>query len=161
MSAPAPRPADPADAAAIAGLHAASFEPPWSAASVRALLALPTTVAFVAVAASGTLAGYVLLQCAADEAEILSIAVAGGHRARGLGGRLLAIAEQAAGDRGARRIFLEVAEDNSPAIRLYRRAGFHEAGRRNAYYRHAARPPVDALILAKSLDVDARRPQRL
>lgn len=161
MSAPAPRPARAADAEAIAALHASSFDPPWSAASVRSLLALPTTLAVVVDAVHATLAGYVMIQAAADEAEILSIAVARHRRGHGLGARLLAAAERAASARGARRIFLEVADDNSPAIRLYRRAGFDETGRRKGYYRHAARPPVDALILAKSLAVDASAPPRL
>lgn len=161
MNAPAPRPAVDADAPVIAALHAASFDPPWSVDAVRSLLALETTLALVVDASPGALAGYVMIQTAADEAEILSIAVATERRARGLGASLLTAAERAALSRGARRLFLEVADDNSPAIRLYRRAGFDETGRRRGYYRHAARPPVDALILAKSLAVDAHRPPRL
>lgn len=162
MSAPAPRPAGDADAPAIAALHAASFDPPWSADAVRSLLALASTVALVVDAPPGMpLAGYVLIQCAADEAEILSIAVAAGCRHRGLGRLLLTAALACARDRGARRLFLEVADDNGAAVRLYRRAGFAEAGRRKAYYRHVARPPTDALILARSLDVDADLPPRL
>jgi len=76
-------------------------------------------------------------------------------------GRTLAFAKDLIAARGARRLFLEVADDNSPAIRLYRRAAFVETGRRKAYYRHAARPPVDARVLSKSLAVDAQRPPRL
>jgi ribosomal-protein-alanine N-acetyltransferase len=35
---------------------------------------------------------------------------------------------------GARSVFLEVGQNNTPAGRLYRRAGFYEVGRRQGYY---------------------------
>jgi ribosomal-protein-alanine N-acetyltransferase len=41
----------------------------------------------------------------------------------------------AARRRGARRGFLEVAEDNDAALALYTAAGFAAIGRRPAYYR--------------------------
>src|SRR5262249_19248766 len=50
---------------------------------------------------------------------------------------------------GARSVFLEVDEGNVPALRLYRRAGFRDVGRRKAYY-SADRGPA-ALILRRDL----------
>ncbi|MFA4893699.1 GNAT family N-acetyltransferase, partial [Brevundimonas sp.] len=58
--------------------------------------------------------------------------------------------------RGARRLFLEVAEDNEAARALYGRAGFSEAGRRPRYYARADGSRRDALLLA--LDLPARLP---
>jgi len=59
---------------------------------------------------------------------------------------------QAAATRlGARKIFLEVAEDNAAALALYLGAGYSEIGRGAGYYRRADRPAVAALVLEKPL----------
>ncbi|MCZ7594452.1 MAG: GNAT family N-acetyltransferase [Hyphomicrobium sp.] len=50
-----------------------------------------------------------------------------------------------------RRLFLEVASDNDPAIALYKSLGFKTAGRRKAYYQRGAGESVDAIILALTL----------
>lgn len=96
--------------------------------------------------------GFALFALAADEAEVLTLAVAPGARRRGLGAALLAAAAAAAAARGARSIHLEVAEDNAAARALYARAGFAETGRRRGYY---ARPGgrTDALRLRRALDI--------
>jgi ribosomal-protein-alanine N-acetyltransferase len=46
---------------------------------------------------------------------------------------------------GIRAIYLEVGERNTPACRLYRRAGFNEVGRRHGYYEDGA----TALVLRR------------
>jgi ribosomal-protein-alanine N-acetyltransferase len=48
-------------------------------------------------------------------------------------------------------VFLEVEEGNVSALRLYRRAGFVEAGRREGYYPRAGGNPVSALVLRRDL----------
>ncbi len=71
-------------------------------------------------------------QSAPDEAEILNIAVDPLWRRRGVGSALLgAVCSRAKGV-----IFLEVAEQNAPAIALYRKHGWEEAGMRPGYYNH-------------------------
>ena len=60
-------------------------------------------------------------------------------------GRLVRDEHQAA---GARRMFLEVDAGNEPAIRLYRKGGFIDAGLRKGYYRDGADAVVMALDLA-------------
>ena len=52
--------------------------------------------------------------------------------------------------RGADIIFLDVAEDNVPAIALYRRAGFYQHGRRSGYYRRP-QARIAALLFQKRL----------
>ena len=44
-------------------------------------------------------------------------------------------------------MFLEVGEDNVPAIRLYNRAGFEQVSRRQGYYQDAAGRHSAALVL--------------
>lgn len=93
-------------------------------------------------------AGFALSRGAADEEELLLIAVHPAHRNRGVGGRLLArfIAEAEA--RGAVRQFLEMREGNW-AERLYIRHGFESVGRRRHYYRRGSGTPLDAITFSR------------
>ncbi|UEM21183.1 GNAT family N-acetyltransferase [Skermanella mucosa] len=79
--------------------------------------------------------GFVLARVAAGEGEIITIGIDSAARRAGAGGALLDAAADTARDCGAESLFLEVAEDNNPALRLYRRRGFLEIGRRPNYYR--------------------------
>jgi ribosomal-protein-alanine N-acetyltransferase len=99
----------------------------------------------------GRLAGFIMSRRAADEAEILSVAVRNADRGRGLARDLLHLhLRRLAGD-GVRTVFLEVDETNTPAIRLYRRAGFGEVGRRPNYYATPGAKPAAALVLRRDL----------
>jgi len=77
------------NAAELAGLHGGLFDKPWDAAAFNGLLAHPGSTAFLArLGSPAEMAGFVVGQLAADEAEILTIAVRPGQRGRGHG-RLL------------------------------------------------------------------------
>jgi ribosomal-protein-alanine N-acetyltransferase len=78
--------------------------------------------------------GFVLSRRVADEAEILSVAVAAETRGRGYAGALLAHHLDLLSRHGVRTVHLEVEEGNDPALALYRRHGFEEVGRRPGYY---------------------------
>ena len=82
---------------------------------------------------------------------MLTIAVAPEARRNGEGRALLDGFLRTARARGAGTAFLEVAADNAAALALYRRSGFAEAGRRRGYYHSPGNPPVDALVMVKSL----------
>jgi len=98
-----------------------------------------------------TLHGFILSRRGGDEAEILSVAVAGARRGRGVGRALLDLHLRRLAGLGARAVFLEVDEHNESACRLYRRAGFHEVGRRPGYYREGRDRPANALVLRRDL----------
>ena len=142
--APSPLIAGKVHAAAMAAVHAAAMPDgeAWTAAAIAAQLALRGTFGLIDPAG-----GMVLARVAADEAEILALAVAPPARRRGAGAALLAAAEAHAAQAGARTMYLEVAEPNQPARALYGRAGYALAGRRRAYYRNGS----DALLLCKPL----------
>ena len=95
-------------------------------------------------------AGYGVLSIAADEAHLLNLCTAPERQSRGLGRHLLRELLCTAGDRGARRIFLEVRPSNPPAIALYHSEGFNEIGRRPRYY-PAAQGREDAIVMAMEL----------
>jgi len=101
----------------------------------RQHLVSPTAVVFVAADESGLLGtALVFFRRESDLARLYSIAVAHGARGRGVGEALLAAVEQAALRRGARRIRLEVRQDNASAMRLYERRGYTRFAERPGYY---------------------------
>ena len=133
-------PAAAAHAAPMAIIHAACFPAGerWGADALALQLDLPGAFGFVAPAGA-----FILVRVAADDSEILTLAVAPAVRRTGLGRHLVERALTEAAGRGACRMFLEVAETNHAARALYAGCGFVERGRRPRYY--AGR--VDALVL--------------
>ena len=149
------RPATPADAGAIAALEAAAFargKPAGSPATWAAHLRQPATSGLVLVDPEGGMAGFCIWQEAAGEVELLSIAVAPAWRDRGLGGFLLDSMTTICRSRGCRFVFLEVAENNTAARKLYLSRGFVKTGRRRAYYRFSKESHKDAILMRLSLE---------
>lgn len=158
MSAPV-RPAGPFDLEILAALHAASFSEAWSVQAIAELLAMPGAFGLIACPETGLdplPAGFLLARVAAEDCEILSLGVSPAMRRRGLARRLMEEAGAHARAAGARRMFLEVAEDNWCARRLYAALGFAPVGRRRDYYRGAA-GPVAALTMRRLLPRDQAR----
>ena len=136
----------------VAALHVAGFnEPwddPWSRDILWRILCTPGAFGFVAqesVSDIDTPVGFALVRMSGDECEILSIGVVPDARRCGVGRALLGSVVGHAASRGATSMVLEVAEDNAPAIGLYRSLGFAPVGRRQRYYRRGDNQ-VDALI---------------
>jgi [ribosomal protein S18]-alanine N-acetyltransferase len=141
--------AGPRDAAALAALHGKSFQRGWSEQEFDQLL-LDRNVVTHRAMSGRTLAGFVISRRAADEAEILSIAVAKAWRKRGLGRRLLDLHLRRLAGLGVRTVFLEVDGANAPARALYLRAAFLEVGRRENYYQSDGKASA-ALILRRNI----------
>lgn len=138
-----------ADAPAFCTLHAAGFRRGWSEDEMEGLLRDPQVLSHRAARGRKTV-GFVLSRRAADEAEILSIAVAARQRGGGVARGLLQHHMRRLAGLGAKALFLEVEEANAPARALYRRAGFIEVGRRPSYYA-SGKEPVAALVLRRDL----------
>ncbi|SEQ09694.1 ribosomal protein S18-alanine N-acetyltransferase [Thalassovita taeanensis] len=131
----------------LARLHAAAFTTlrPWSAAEFETLLASP----YVFLAAQPQ--GFALGRVIADEAELLTLATDPAHRRQGLGRDLLHRYHDTAQQRGATTTFLEVAEDNQPAIALYHSDGYAIMAQRRDYYRTTQGTRLAALIMRRAL----------
>jgi ribosomal-protein-alanine N-acetyltransferase len=138
------------DANAIAALHEAAFRRGWSEEEVETMLADRAVIAHRA-NLGRQLTGFVMSRQAADEAEILSIAVARRAQGRGLARQLLTLHMRRLAALGTRTVFLEVDEHNKPAISLYMRAGFREVARRPNYYPHPDGKIAAALVLRRDL----------
>lgn len=78
--------------------------------------------------------GFVGVWMLPDEAHIVTIAVRESHRRLGVGEMLLQESIELARDKSQSLITLEVRVSNTPAIELYRKYGFEEAGLRPRYY---------------------------
>ncbi len=138
------------DAGVLHALHATAFDQPWPAAEIERLMRI--LGGFAVLAEEEAPQGFVLTRTVADEAEILTLAVAPDFRRRGIGRELVEAAAQEASRRGARSFFLEVAEDNLTALALYESADFQAVGLRRAYYARPGSPPADALVLRRPLN---------
>jgi [ribosomal protein S18]-alanine N-acetyltransferase len=135
----------------------AAFDPAfgeaWTRRQVEDALTLPGSHYRLASAAGDSpadgepAAGFTLSRGAADEEELLLIAVHPAHRGHGIGDALLAGFIADARARGAQRLFLEMRQGNS-AESLYRRHGFARVGRRRHYYRRTSSAPLDAITFA-------------
>jgi len=144
-----------ADLTVIADLHADAFSRGWSEAEIAALLADPGVAAVVARRASpyGTRrpVGFAITRAAADEAEVLTIAVHPRWRGCGVGRELLeALLRRHYADRIA-SVFLEVADDNAAAVALYRRLRFVVVGERRGYYAAGGGSAGHALVMRLDL----------
>lgn len=128
----------PPDIAAMADIHASAFAHGWSEGEIEALLVQPGVGALVARRALplGTRrpVGFVLTRLAADEAEILTVAVARRWQGRGVGRDLVEAALRRLYAARAAMVFLEVASTNAAAVALYGGRGFRVVGERRGYY---------------------------
>lgn len=135
------------DAPLLARIHAAGFDEPWPTEAVASLLNSAGVVGLITLEESG----FILARIAADEAEVLTLAVTPEARRHGRARALLEAAAREVAAAGARTLFLEVGTENSAALALYLSAGFEAVGRRAGYYR---RGPMgdDAVILRRALN---------
>lgn len=138
------------DLAAIMDLERTSFPTDaWSEPMMREELLSPHGHYLVDVEA-GRLLGYggVRAVARAADADIQTITVAASARGRGRGRTLLRALLEAARERGAREVFLEVRADNPTASALYVSEGFTEIARRPRYYQP---DDVDAVVMTLDL----------
>jgi ribosomal-protein-alanine N-acetyltransferase len=95
---------------------------------------------------NGKKLGYVIYRKLLDEGEILRIGIKKEYQGRGFGKKLLKELLEILKEKGIKAVFLEVRENNAPAIRLYEKNGFRVLGKRKGYY-----SGEDALIMEKIL----------
>jgi ribosomal-protein-alanine N-acetyltransferase len=143
-------PASLRDAPKLAQLHGASFHRGWGEGEFEQMLAERNTLV-LRLRQGRKVIGFAVSRMAADEAEILSIAVDPKHRGRGLSRNLLLTHLGHLAGHGVRTVFLEVEENNQPARRLYARAGFSVAGRRERYYKQPGGEQLSAVLMRRDL----------
>ena len=134
------------------------FREAWNRRQISDALVLPNTHAlivdhqgeFIEDDISSPPAGFLLSRHAADEEELLLIAVLPQLRGRGIGQVLIDQLFVSARARGVATIFLEMRRGN-PAVHLYQKAGFKPVGERPNYYKTADGKLIDAITFARKL----------
>jgi len=145
----------PAEAETLVDVHADAFAQAWSAEDFAALMANDNVMSLAIrrdpVFGARRLAGFALLRSAADEAEVLTIAIRRSSQGRGYGRLLMEEALRRLYRDRIATCFLEVDRGNEPALGLYRALGFEVVGTRKGYYRNAADAEGSALVMRLQL----------
>ena len=125
--------ADLSDLYDIARLEREYIPCPWSENQLRAAME-DERYSFFAVRENGKAVAYGGVCFALDEAEICNVVTDEKFRGKGFAKRILERIELECRERGAVKMFLEVAENNAPAKNLYSQSGFEKISLREDYY---------------------------
>lgn len=140
-----------ADAKELARIHGLGFYRGWPVGEFESFLNDDNTPVYVACDARRRIAGFALIRVVEDEAELLTIAVDPKWRGKRIGQALLKAVFEDLLMTPARKMFLEVSEENVPAIKLYQREGFATISSRKGYYPKADGSQATALVMARDL----------
>ena len=132
----------------IAALEKTCFSHPWSEELLRQALWNEAAAIVVAEGEDGTVLGYAGVSTVLDEGYIDNVAVDPRFRRQGVADELVAALARF-GRAKLAFLTLEVRASNAPAIALYAKHGFQEAGRRKHYYDD---PKEDAIIMTLEFD---------
>ena len=132
----------------IAALEKTCFSHPWSEELLRQALWNEAAAIVVAEGEDGTVLGYAGVGTVLDEGYIDNVAVDPRFRRQGVADELVAALARF-GRAKLAVLTLEVRASNAPAIALYAKHGFQEAGRRKHYYDD---PKEDAIIMTLEFD---------
>jgi ribosomal-protein-alanine N-acetyltransferase len=144
-------PAEAGDAERLAKLHAQGFFRGWPVADFVGFLSEKSTPAYVACDAKRRIAGFAIIRLVADESELLTIAVDPKWRGKGVGKAILDAVFADLMLSPARKMFLEVDEQNQPAIKLYKKLGFATISSRKGYYPRPDGTAATALVMSRDL----------
>lgn len=132
----------------IAALEKTCFSHPWSEELLRQALWNEAAAIVVAEGEDGAVLGYAGVNTVLDEGYINNVAVDPRFRRQGVADELIAALARF-GRAKLAFLTLEVRASNAPAIALYAKHGFQEAGRRKHYYDD---PKEDAIIMTLEFD---------
>lgn len=116
----------------------------WTRAQCGGILPMTGVRLSLASGDDGSPLGFSLYRSVAGDAELLLLAVLPEAQRKGVGRALLEEFVSQSKASGATRIHLEV-RDGNPAIGLYEKTGFEQAGRRRNYYKGSKGEQFDAL----------------
>lgn len=139
----------PQDFEAAYRLDQACYPPgiAYSRYALKEFLSLPGARAWVAEENQQLIAFIIARRMGRDRGYIITLDVSESCRRRGLGSRLLAVAEDWLRAEGVTTVRLETAVDNAPAVAFWVQRGYREVGRVRGYYLGR----IDALRMEKEL----------
>jgi len=116
----------------------------YSKRTLRWFLHQPASMCYVA-AEGDEIIGFIIAEWDASHGHIITLDVTENHRRSGVGSALLREVESSLALRGVRRIQLETATDNEPAIAFWEKHGYRTRGIVKNYYLDR----IDALWMQK------------
>lgn len=136
----------------MANLHATAFpaDQAWDSKAFHDLL-IQGSVLARGTTDGESLIAMIVVQNAADQSEILTLATHPEHRRRKLASRMLVSIEARLRVQGIVQLQLDVAEDNPGAIAFYKKYQFETDGRRPRYYKRLEGKRVDAILMSKRM----------
>ncbi|PKM57430.1 MAG: ribosomal-protein-alanine N-acetyltransferase [Firmicutes bacterium HGW-Firmicutes-3] len=134
------------DVEQVYAIELEAFSSPWSRESILMEVVSPRSH-YLVMENEGEIIGYAGLWKIFDEGHITNIAVKKGFQNRGLGLILMERLMEHAQENQIEKLTLEVRCGNFQALKLYKKLGFVEAGRRKGFY---DLPKEDAIIMWKA-----------
>ncbi len=129
------------------------FPSPWSRTQIEGELSHPCALVYGAFqeedGQANQLVGWSCLHFLAPEAELFKIAVWPQWQRKGIATALMDHIMYICREQSCSTLFLEVREQNLPAIALYKAAGFAQIALRKSYY---SSPKDNAVIMRKEID---------
>ncbi len=144
-------PGETRDAKDLARIHGQSFYRGWPVEEFGQFLSEAASPVYIACDARRRIVGFALIRTVLDESELLTIAVDPKWRGKGMGKALMDAVFADLMHSPARRMFLEVDEQNHAAIRLYEKLGFATISSRKGYYPRPDGTAATALVMARDL----------
>mgnify|MGYP000619918761 CR=1 FL=1 len=134
------------DLISIKDILTTEFDDFWNYEILKSELESNNSYFFVAKNISGEIVGFSGIKIILDEADIMNIVIKKTYRNQGIGTLLLENLILLAKDLNISTLFLEVNEQNKPAIHLYEKLGFEKLGVRKKYYNNN-----NGIIMKKNL----------
>ena len=134
------------DISSIMALEQGSIIHPWTENDIRTLITDKNKNCLVATLGDEVIC-YIGAESVLDECNIGNIVTAKAHRGHGYATDVMSNLLNILRENGIKKVFLEVENDNVPAIALYRKLGFGQYGYRRDYYGHGK----DAILMSEDL----------
>jgi [ribosomal protein S18]-alanine N-acetyltransferase len=147
------------DVAWLEEIHALCFDDiqRWAAALFSTMLIQHNVKGFAIIADTAPV-GFIITRRAADEAEILTLAIHPDNRRKGYAELLMNTFTYDQKNKGLKSTFLEVIVTNHAAITLYKKMGFNIVATRPNYYQMPAgseKPFMDCYVMKKTISDNA------
>ena len=142
------RPIQHSDVDAVYAIEERSFPYPFTREIFEAIIGRHPFHGLIA--EDGIVVGYIIFSIIVDESELLTVAVDGPHRRKGIARGLIDAMFSFGKKAGVKNFYLEVRPSNETAIKLYSSYGFSKVGLRKGYYKDNNE---DAIVMKKCLSV--------
>ena len=134
----------------MALVHAHCFEKAWDAEYFTKVLEQGSLA--LGMFEGETLIGFIHVQIAADQADILTFCVLPDFQTKGVGSALFAELKERLRAKKIKTLFLEVHDKNLSALKIYRKFGAIPLGQRANYYLFSNNVPGNAILLSLEIE---------